>query len=396
MDADPARATAPTVAVIGPLPPPLHGHMVFTRRLLGSRLLGSQFRLIHVDISDHRGFETLGRFDPTNVLLALRHYLRLVVVLARDRPDVVHVPLSQNMLGLGRDLGFVALVRIGRSSVVAQVHGGGLDSLLATSPRWFATPARWLLRRCAALVVMTRSRGEALAAAVPGVRIVVVPHGTETTNVAPRTPDGSPLRALYVSSHLSEQKGLRPLVQSAVRAQESGITAEWEIVGAWLSEDARARAEARVRAVPGIHIRGALDRERVAEAYSRADVFVFPTGASEGFALVRIEAMAAGLPVITTEAGGGGEIVREGLEGFIVDYDAPEEIVARLRALRDDPGLLAEMSRRAQTRQRASFSEPKFESGLAHLWHQVTAVPTAPRTRGSVRRLRDDQSPYGS
>ena len=90
-----------TVAVIGPLPPPSHGHMVFTQRLLESQLLARRFRLVHVDISDHRELRTVGRLELVNVLLALRHFGRLIKVLATERPDIVHVPLAQNRWGSG-------------------------------------------------------------------------------------------------------------------------------------------------------------------------------------------------------------------------------------------------------------------------------------------------------
>ena len=360
-----------TVAVIGPLPPPLHGHMVFTQRLLESQLLARRFRLVHVDISDHRELGTVGRLELVNVLLALRHFGRLIKVLATERPDIVHVPLAQNLLGLGRDLVFVAISLLGRTNVVGQVHGGGLGAFLSTAPRWFTALARVLLHRCSALVVMTRWQAERLGPAVPAERTVVIPHGTEDNASSPAEPRPDSFRALYVSSHLHESKGLEALVAAATRAQAAGVTTEWEIVGEWLDETTRIETQQRVGEVPGIHFRGAVERSQLAAVYSNADAFVFPTGHNEGFALVRIEAMAAGLPVITTEAGGGREIVRDGVEGFIVDVDDPDQIVDRLKQLREDPRMHAQIARRAQARQRSEYAEQAFEASMADLWEAV-------------------------
>lgn len=351
----------------------MHGHMVFTQRVLGSRFLRERFRLLHVDISDHRGFDTLGRFDLLNVVLAALHLWRMTRVLLFERPHVVHVPLSQNMLGLGRDLVFVAVALLGRARVVGHVHGGGLGSFLATAPRWFSVPARSLLGRCAALVVMTRSQGEQLAAQLPRHRMVVLAHGTASMQIAPRAAGDRPLRALYVSSNLQASKGLWPMLDAAVQAQREKITVCWDVVGAWLNEETRVEAQDRVRGVDGIRFHGELEPELLVKRYSDADVFVFPTGETEGFALVRIEAMAAGLPVLTTPAGGGAEIVRDGQDGFIVDYDDPQQIVSRLKMLRADPELLAELSRSAHERQRDSFSISAFEQGLAALYARVAA-----------------------
>ena len=360
-----------TVAVIGPLPPPSHGHMVFTQRLLESQLLARRFRLVHVDISDHRELGTVGRLELVNVLLALRHFGRLIKVLATDRPDIVHVPLAQNLLGLGRDLVFVAISLLGRAKVVGQVHGGGLGAFLSKAPRLFTALARVLLHRCSALVVMTRWQAERLGPALPAERTVVIPHGTEDNPSSPAEPRPDSFRALYVSSHLHESKGLEALVAAATRAQAAGVTTEWEIVGEWLDETTRIETQRRVGDVPGIHFRGAVERSQLAAVYSNADAFVFPTGPSEGFALVRIEAMAAGLPVITTEAGGGREIVRDGVEGFIVDVDDPDQIVDRLKQLREDPRMHAQIARRAQARQRSEYAAQAFEASMADLWEAV-------------------------
>lgn len=361
------------VGVIGPLPPPSHGHMIFTRRLLESSELARRFRLVHVDISDHRELGTLGRLELVNFLLALRHFGRLIGVLARERPALVHVPLAQNLVGLGRDLVFVAICMLARVRVVAHVHGGGLGAFLDSAPRWFSGPARMLLRRCSALVVMSRWQAERVRPAIPGARIVVIPHGTEENPAPPAQPREERFRALYVSSHLHESKGLGPLVAAAARAQAEGVTTEWEIVGAWLDEETRIATERRLEGMPGINFRGAVDRADLAAVYADAEAFVFPTGPSEGFAFVRIEAMAAGLPVITTEAGGGREIVRDGVEGFIVGYDDADAIVASLRRLRDDPELHAKLARQAQERQRTEFAERTFCATLGDLWEAVAA-----------------------
>jgi len=345
--------------------------MIFTRRILGSERLSRKFRIVHVDVSDHRELGTVGRFDLTNIVLAMQHSARLAVVLWRERPAIVYLPLAQNMVGVGRDLLFVALSLLARARVIAHVHGGSFGSFLANAPRWFAAPALALLRRSAAFVVMTEWQRERVAAVLPAARVKVVPHGTPDVRGPARKLSDAPLRALYVSSHLDEGKGLSTLLDAAIHAQREGITTSWEIVGAWLSETVKRRSEVVVNGTPGISFRGALAREQALDAYASADVFVFPTQVAEGFGLVRIEAMAAGLPVITTEAGGAHEIVRDGVDGFIVGYRRADEIVARLRELRADPELRARMGEAARERQRAHFSEDAFEERLARVWREV-------------------------
>jgi glycosyltransferase involved in cell wall biosynthesis len=91
--------------------------------------------------------------------------------------------------------------------------------------------------------------------------------------------------------------------------------------------------------------------------YRESDVFVFPT-LLEGMPLVVLEAMACGLPVITT-ANGPGDIVRDGVDGFIVPARDADVISERLERLYRDPELRATMGRNASARAR-EFDWPAY------------------------------------
>jgi starch synthase len=78
------------------------------------------------------------------------------------------------------------------------------------------------------------------------------------------------------------------------------------------------------------HLRGVRPRDMPA-VYRAADVLVLPS-LLEGSALVVLEAMASGLPVIVTE-NTGADAVRDGVEGFVVPARSPEAIAARIEEL---------------------------------------------------------------
>ena len=84
-------------------------------------------------------------------------------------------------------------------------------------------------------------------------------------------------------------------------------------------------------------------------------------------------ALALAITVITTEAGGAREIVRDGIDGFIVDYDAPQQLVDRLRQLAEDPSRRLRMGQEARRRQQELFSEDAFAEALAAAWSEALA-----------------------
>jgi glycosyltransferase involved in cell wall biosynthesis len=83
--------------------------------------------------------------------------------------------------------------------------------------------------------------------------------------------------------------------------------------------------------------------------FRRADVFVLPT-LCEGMAMVHLEAMACGVPVITTP--NCGSVVRDGVDGFIVPIRAPPAIADKVELLLTDRELRARMGRGARARAR--------------------------------------------
>jgi glycosyltransferase involved in cell wall biosynthesis len=89
-------------------------------------------------------------------------------------------------------------------------------------------------------------------------------------------------------------------------------------------------------------------RSQLPDIYQSADVFVFPT-LLEGMGLVVLEAMASGLPVITT-SNGPGDIVRDGIDGYIVPIRNVDAIEEKLEYFRTHPVEKYQMGLNARTR----------------------------------------------
>lgn len=91
---------------------------------------------------------------------------------------------------------------------------------------------------------------------------------------------------------------------------------------------------------------GYLKGQELSAAYSAGDVFVFPS-AIETFGLVVAEAMATGLPVVSSRVGGIPEIIEPGVNGYIFEPGDIEQMITYVRELAEDPTRREEMGRRA-------------------------------------------------
>ena len=183
-------------------------------------------------------------------------------------------------------------------------------------------------------------------------KIAVAPYGVDTELFTPgQTPrqDGV-FRALFVGQ-IGQRKGMSYLFEAyrAFRRTDS----ELHIVGSHFAGSEVYRPFCDLyRHTPNVA------RRQLPAIYQEADVFVFPT-LIEGMPLVVLEAMACGIPVITTSHGPG-DIVRDGLDGFIVPIRDANAISARLEQLYRDPALREQMGRNAR------------EQAARHTWEAYT------------------------
>lgn len=175
-------------------------------------------------------------------------------------------------------------------------------------------------------------------------KIVVAPYGVDLNNFSaapPRSRDTSKQFEVIFVGQLSQRKGISYLLRGYRRFRKSDT--RLTVVGNTPGSMAPFKPYADLfRHVPH------QTRPALAQMYRDSDVFVFPT-LLEGMPLVVLEAMACGLPVIVT-ANGPGDIVRDGIDGFVVPSRDEEAIGERLERLYRDPELRAEMGRNACAR----------------------------------------------
>ena len=226
----------------------------------------------------------------------------------------------------------------------------------------------------AVLVGSTYAADTFVAEGISRARMKVVPYGVDLQVFAPGPADGRAPRedarfqAIF-TGQLTQRKGLSYLLEGWRRfgRTDAQLTLVGQPVG-----DARALAPyaGLFRHVPH------RTRPQLAQHYRASDVFVFPT-LVEGMPLVVLEAMACGLPVIVT-ANGPADIVRDGIDGFVIPARDPDAIVARLDQMYRDPALREEMGRNA-SRRAAEFGWPaytaKAQACLAELFAASRTSP---------------------
>jgi glycosyltransferase involved in cell wall biosynthesis len=161
--------------------------------------------------------------------------------------------------------------------------------------------------------------------------------------------------ALILSvGRLVEKKGFEDLIRACALLRQAGVEARCEIIGAGERREALQALIDTLDLGQQVRLVGPKPQDEVMAAYRRAAVFALPCvvaedGNRDGLPTVLLEAMASGLPVVSTNLVGVPEIVDDGVNGLLVEPGDVAGLAAQLARLLRDAGLrhrLGEAGRR--------------------------------------------------
>ena len=220
----------------------------------------------------------------------------------------------------------------------------------------FAAQAREAAERSDLVIAVSRFTAHQVQELlrVPGERIRVVPHGVRfDADVS-----GGPREPVVLSvGAIQKRKNTLRLVEAFEQTPRG-----WRLLLAgstgYESEEVLSRISRSSRR-GDIELLGYVDDEKLRSLYARASIFAFPS-LDEGFGIPVLEAMAAGVPVVTSNSGALAEVA--GDAAALVDSRSTEAIAAGLEGLMNDGGLRDRLANSGRQRAREYSWERAVES----------------------------------
>ena len=174
--------------------------------------------------------------------------------------------------------------------------------------------------------------------------------------IAERARSGE-LRLLFLGNVI-HRKGLHTLLQAVSRLHSA---VRVDVIGSQTSDSRYAKVMQQYVARNGLSssviFHGPVDGKPLIQRLKRAHVLVVPSS-YEGFGIVYLEGMCFGLPAIGTTAGAAGEIITDGVDGFLIEPEQAEDLADRVRLLQERREVLLQMSLAARERY---LRQPKWE-----------------------------------
>jgi glycosyltransferase involved in cell wall biosynthesis len=195
-------------------------------------------------------------------------------------------------------------------------------------------------------------------------RIIKIPYGAHLPPPHTERPRGT-FTALFVGQ-VSARKGIDDLLGAWARFDRR--PSQLVVVGAIAAD-----SEASVRAAPpNVKFLGFLSGPDLSRAYAHADIFVFPSRA-EGSARVVYEAMAAGLPVLTTRQAG--SVVTDGVDGIVIEAGDRRALLLGLERLFDNQTGTSRMAANARQTIEQRYTWSEYRRKVAELYRDVSSRP---------------------
>jgi glycosyltransferase involved in cell wall biosynthesis len=260
----------------------------------------------------------------------------------------------------------------------ARLAGGPPFSFTAHAKDLYTTlPRNVRIRARAAefVVTCTAYNGrylEELLGPGPPAQVHVAHHGVELSRFAPV--DRLPAKGLVLSvARLVPKKGLGVLMNAAGLLREQGVSFSLEVYGGGPQRDELQELASKLGVRDAVRLHGARVQSEIVDAYRRASVFalvpvVTDNGDRDGIPNVLIEAMASGVPVVSSSISGIPELITDGVEGFLVPPGDPVALASALKRLLNDPELARRMGDAGRSTVKRAFGLRESVASLRRLF----------------------------
>lgn len=225
----------------------------------------------------------------------------------------------------------------------------------------------------------TATANEALRIGCKLEKLALIPNGVDTKRFDPKI-DGGPIRDLLAINDRSmvftlrrhvPKNGIEYLIKAAslVLKDKQNVVL---VIGSdgplrWKYE----RLVADLGITENVIFTGFIHPKDVPYYYAASDIFVVPS-VIEAFGLVTVEAMACGKPVIGANVGGIPDVIKNGLNGYLVEPKDPKSLADKIAFLIENPGLMKKMGREGRRIAEKNFDIEKRIDKILTIYSDLT------------------------
>lgn len=382
-----------------PTPPPYAGPEVNSKIIL--KALGeidTQFEIVHLKSNIRKENLKKGIFDFEGVIAFLCIYFKFLHRLLFSRPRIVYLLLSSSKVGFMRDAALIFTASRFGKVVVAHYRGGNFRNFYNSSTPLYKKLIETIMNRVDTVIVLANNLKFMFAKLVDPERIKVLYNGLpmEEYSSIERKPHDKNAATILFMGHLTFPKGFYDIIKAYKRLRNTYPNIRLVFAGSlpearptlheFLTSPYKEYFLSHIDEITNDTLSfienaafynaqylGFVSDEKKIRVFADADIFVFPSY-TEGFPMVVLEAMAAGLPVVTTPVGALPEILEDNVNGFFVKIGDVNDMVERIEKLIIDEGLRKEIGVHNREYVFSRFDIRSIAKNLVDIWTESIDV----------------------
>jgi glycosyltransferase involved in cell wall biosynthesis len=356
------------------LPPPVHGVSITNKQIYSSKLINENLEklLLEIKFSDH-----IHQLRVVTIQKFIRFFhicLSMVWILIKEKPDLVYFSFMPVGRGLYRDAVFALILKLFRRKIVFHIHNRGI--IKYADKKLFNLLYRQIFNNTIIIHVSERLIEEEFKyLGLNTTRFFVVPNAVEARKPEIiRKADRNTINLLYLSN-LFEEKGIFDLLEIFENLLLDNQNINLFIVGAPtgnIERDIKKQISEKPLLNDRVVYYGPLYGSAKHQILADSDVFVFPSYfAEECFPLSILDAMAAGLPIVSSNIGAISEIIKDSVNGFIVNSRDLFAFKKQLQLLIVDMDLRKRMGEESIRLFNKYYTLPIFEQRIKKILNQI-------------------------
>lgn len=335
------------ILMVGPLPPTVGGITTFMTGIMESNLkhkyqffsFGTErptFRLVK-EVNDYTlmfrmGLECLIK----SVASTIFHLLSFPIVLAVDRPNLIHIN-SSTYWSFWENVVYILISKLFFKKTLVHIHGGLFEEFYNRSNSLGKFMIKLGLCLSDEVIVLSQNWREFFESFIPKKKVFVLPNFVDLSKYGSKKEENereNSLNVLFVGGVGAKTKGIYDVFKAIPL-----VLKEFKNICFVLVACTNVKKPDFISKRPEIfsHIKFldyVYDDKKI-DVFNDSDIFVLPSY-SEGLPITMLEAMACGLPIIATSVGGVPEVIADKENGFLIETGNHEALAEKIIILAKD------------------------------------------------------------
>lgn len=364
----------PKIFCLLQLPPPVHGVSQINAYIISHPVWLSRAELFVVEMNFANSLADVRAFRLAKFATLFKVLYKQVSALIKFKPDIGYFTFNPTGVAFYRDVIILFVLKLfGVRNIYLHLHGKGIEKAIKNRP-WLKWLYRFAFKRTQLILispllyfdiaeVATEKQVHYLPNAIPATVNSVELESAIERRVTREVPH------LVFLSNMILSKGPIELLKAVSILIGKGLRFKVTFSGAWFHDGCKDLFYSYVDSEDLSHYVeyiGPTYGAEKKELLLNGDVFVFPTY-SDIFGIVNLEAMEAGLPIVSTYEGAIPDIIVDGETGFLVERQNATALADRLALLIRNPELRIKMGLKGRQRFEHTFNFEKYVGSLLNI-----------------------------